>query len=117
MTSELAKRGKNGEAGLAPLDFGHAWDYAPAPEAIDHVAIAPRYELFVGGKWRAPKTGKYFDTTSPSTEQKLAEVAEAGASDVDDAVKAARAAYERVWSKMRAAERAKYVFRIARAIQ
>jgi aldehyde dehydrogenase (NAD+) len=44
-------------------------------------------------------------------------VADASADDVDDAVKAARNAYERVWSKMRGSERAKYVFRIARAIQ
>ncbi|MGH7284969.1 MAG: aldehyde dehydrogenase family protein, partial [Polyangiaceae bacterium] len=99
------------------LDFGHAWDYAPAPEATDHVKIQPKYELFIDGKWRAPKSGKYFDTISPSTEQKLAEVAEAGAADVDLAVSAARKAYENVWSKMRPAERAKYIFRISRAIQ
>ena len=99
------------------LDFGHAWDYAPAPESPDHVKIKPRYELFVNGKWKAPRSGKYFPTFSPSTEEKLSEVAEADARDVDDAVKAARHAYENVWSKMRAAERAKYIFRIARAMQ
>jgi aldehyde dehydrogenase (NAD+) len=99
------------------LDFGHAWDYAPSPEATDHVKIQPRYELFIDGKWRAPKSGKYFDTISPSTEQKLSEIAEASAADVDLAVTAARNAYENVWSKMRPAERAKYIFRISRAIQ
>jgi aldehyde dehydrogenase (NAD+) len=99
------------------LDFGRAWDYAPAPEATDHVRLASRYELFIGGKWRAPRAGKYFETVSPSTEATLAEVAEAGAEDVDDAVRAARAAYDKTWSRMRASERAKYVFRIARAIQ
>src|SRR5580704_13852230 len=83
------------------LEFGKAWEYAPAPEASDHVKIEPRYELFIGGKWRAPKSGKYFATVSPSTEEKLADVADAGADDVDDAVKAARTAYERIWSKMR----------------
>ncbi|HEY2370188.1 MAG TPA: aldehyde dehydrogenase family protein, partial [Polyangiaceae bacterium] len=61
--------------------------------------------------------GTYFATTSPSTEETLAEVAEANVQDVDDAVKAARAGYEKYWSKMRGAERAKYVFRIARALQ
>ncbi len=99
------------------LDFGRAWDYAPAPEASDHVKIARRYELFIGGTWRAPKSGKYFATYSPSTEQKLAEVADADARDVDDAVRAARHAFDKYWSKMRGAERAKYIFRISRAIQ
>src|SRR5665213_150366 len=87
----------NGEAALArepALDFGTAWGYAPAPEARDHVKIAPRYDLFIGGMWRAPKSGKYFDTISPSSEEKLSEVAEADAADVDDAVAAARKAYE-----------------------
>ena len=50
------------------LEFGKAWEYAPAPETADHVKIEPRYELFIGGKWRAPKSGKYFATISPSTE-------------------------------------------------
>jgi aldehyde dehydrogenase (NAD+) len=99
------------------LEFGKAWEYAPSPEATDHVKIEPRYELFIGGKWRAPKSGKYFATTSPSTEEKLSEIAEASADDVDAAVKAARLAYDKVWSKMRGTERAKYIFRIARAIQ
>jgi aldehyde dehydrogenase (NAD+) len=121
MSKELTKESK---ASLAKrpqaafgLDFGHAWDYAPAPEATDHIKIARRYELFIGGEWRKPKSGKYFATYSPSTEEKLAEVADADARDVDDAVKAARTAYDKYWSKMRGAERAKYVFRIARAIQ
>jgi aldehyde dehydrogenase (NAD+) len=114
----------NGESGLErvgvkdlALDFGKAWEYAPSVEATDHVKLQKRYELFVDGKWVAPKSGKYFATISPSTEETLAEVAEANAEDVDLAVSAARRAYERVWSKMRPEERAKYIFRIARAIQ
>src|SRR3984957_11372223 len=113
MSGEITKTGQT----PPPLDFGHAWDYAPAPEASDHVRIEPRHELFVGGQWRAPRSGKYFDTTSPSTEQKLAEIADADERDVDDAVQAARRAYDKYWSKMSGGERAKYVFRIARAIQ
>src|SRR5215470_11027759 len=95
----------------AALDFGRAWEYAPAPEATDHVHIDPKYGLFIGGRWVTPRSGKYFATISPSTEQVLAEVAEANAQDVDDAVKAAREAYDRYWSKMRPADRAKYIFR------
>jgi aldehyde dehydrogenase (NAD+) len=99
------------------LDFGKAWDYAPAPESPDHVKLQSRYELFIGGKWHKPQSKKYFDTISPSTEEKIAEIAEADAADVDAAVVAARRGYEKYWSKMRGAERAKYIFRIARAMQ
>jgi len=113
MGGEITKAGES----LPALDFGKAWTYDPAPEAVDHVKIAPRYELFVGGQWRAPHSAKYFETTSPSTEQKLAEIADADERDVDDAVQAARRAYDKYWSKMRGSERAKFVFRIARAIQ
>ena len=108
-----AKRSVHGPA----LNFGHKWDYAPAPESTDQVKLQPKYDLFIGGKWKAPRSGAYFASYSPSTEGKLAEVADANARDVDDAVKAARHAYDKYWSKMRGAERAKYVFRIARAIQ
>ena len=55
--------------------------------------------------------------STPLTEEKLSEVAEANAADVDKAVKAARNAYEKVWKKMPAKERAKYIFRIARMMQ
>ena len=99
------------------LDFGAAWEYAPAPETPDHVKIEPRYELFIGGKWQAPSSKKYFDTVSPSTEEKLSEVADADATDVDNAVKAARLAYEKYWSKLRPIDRGKYVYRISRALQ
>jgi aldehyde dehydrogenase (NAD+) len=99
------------------LDFGHAWDYAPAPEATDHVQIEPRYELFIDGRWQPPVKGRYFDTLSPSTEEKLAEIAEASEEDVDRAVQAARRAYGNVWSKLRPLERGKYLYRVARVIQ
>jgi aldehyde dehydrogenase (NAD+) len=109
---ERAERDKS-----AALEFGHAWDYAPAPETPDHVKIDPKYGLFIGGRWVTPRSGRFFQTISPSTEQVLSEIAEANPQDVDDAVKAAREGYEKYWSKMRPADRAKYIFRIARAIQ
>ena len=94
-----------------------SWDFSPSLESTSHVEIKKRYELFIDGKWQKPAKAKYFDTISPSTEQKLAEIAEADESDVNKAVKAARNAYEKVWKKMPAAERAKYIYRIARMIQ
>src|SRR3954469_10118155 len=115
--SDTSSLDREGRPKSAALEFGSAWDYAPAPESPDHVRIDPKYGLFIGGRWVTPRSGRFFQTISPSTEQVLAEIAEANAQDVDDAVKAARRAYDRVWSKMRAAERGKYIFRIARAIQ
>lgn len=99
------------------LDFGKKWDYAPAPESASYVKLQPRYELFINGQFVAPKSGKYFPTINPANEKVLSEVADGGDADVDRAVRAARAAYEKVWSKMKPSERAKYIFRIARQLQ
>jgi aldehyde dehydrogenase (NAD+) len=99
------------------LTFGDKWDYAPAPEESKHYVIAPRHELFIGGKFVPPHSGQYFDSINPATEEKLTEIARADAVDVDRAVQAARRAYEKVWSKMPGRERAKYLYRIARIIQ
>ncbi len=98
------------------LDFSGIWSYDPAPEDRGHAKIDARYGLFIGGRFVEPKSGRYFDTHNPATESKLAEVAEAGAEDVDAAVAAARKAFP-AWSKLPGAERGKYLFRIARLLQ
>jgi len=94
-----------------------SWDLAPAPESSDHAEIKSEYGLFINGKFVKSKSGKTFATINPANEQKLAMVADANAADVDLAVKAARNAYNKTWSKMPAPERAKYIYRIARIIQ
>ena len=99
------------------LNFGGKWDYAPAPEDSKNYVIAPRHELFINGEFVAPHSKKYFPSVNPATEQKLTEIAAGDAADVDAAVKAARRAYEKVWSKMPGRERGKYLYRIARIIQ
>jgi aldehyde dehydrogenase (NAD+) len=99
------------------LNFDGKWDYAPAPEDSKSYVIAPRHELFIGGKLVKPRLGKYFASINPATEEKLTEIGAADASDVDKAVKAARSAYNKVWSKMPGRERGKYLYRIARIIQ
>ena len=99
------------------LNFSTGWTYAPAPESAGHAKIAPRYDLFIDGNFVPPAKGEYFDTTNPATEKKLGEVALATGEDVDRAVKAARRAYDKTWSRMPAKERGKYVYRIARMIQ
>jgi aldehyde dehydrogenase (NAD+) len=93
------------------------WEYSDSPESADVVTIEDRYGLFIDGKFVSPKSKRWFPTINPATEEPLAEVAEAGVADVDDAVAAARRAYTEVWEPMDGAERAKYVFRIARMIQ
>ncbi len=98
------------------LEFGSAWEYSPAPESTGHVRLQKRYDLFIGGKFVPPRSGRYFDTANPATEQKLAEVAEAGEADVDAAVRAAEAG-ARLWSKLTPIERGKYLYRVARLIQ
>ena len=99
------------------LDFGAKWDYAPAPESRRLAKIEPRYGHFINGRFVPPAEGKYFDTTDPSTEQKLSEVALGSRKDVDKAVRAARQAFEKHWSKTPGKERAKVVYRVARLIQ
>jgi aldehyde dehydrogenase (NAD+) len=92
------------------------FEYAPAPEARETARLRPAYGIFVGGEFRAGSGGTV-PTIDPSTAKPLADVAEAGAADVDAAVSAARDAYESVWRDLPGRERAKHLFRIARAIQ
>lgn len=93
------------------------WDLAPAPESKSHAEIKKKYDHFINGKWVKPGSGEYFDTINPANEEILAQVAKGSETDVDKAVKAARKAYENVWSKMPGKERGKYIYRIARLIQ
>ncbi len=106
------------------LAFGLKWEYAPAPETT-RVQIARRYGHFIDGKWTEPRgegtkgkkeLGGYFATVNPATEITLSEVARGSAADVDAAVKAARKALTK-WARLPAAERAKFLYRIARRIQ
>lgn len=109
--TSLARRGT-----IPDLIFGDLWEYDPAPETADP-RIKDRYELFIGGKFVAPKTGKYFDSINPANEKKLSEIAIAGSDDVDAAYRSARDAYDSVWGKMSGRDRGKYLYRIARLVQ
>jgi aldehyde dehydrogenase (NAD+) len=92
------------------------FEYAPAPESRDIANLKPSYRPFIDGEF-VDGSGEQMKTINPATEEVLAEVGTASPSDVDTAVKAARKAYARTWSKMPGAERAKYLFRVARLIQ
>src|SRR5919198_4356578 len=91
------------------------WTYATAPEARDIVRVEERYGYYVGGEWLEPR--ETYTTIDPSTEEPLAEIGQATAEEVDAAVAAARDAFENGWSAVAPAERAKYLFRIARILQ
>ena len=91
------------------------WEYAPAPESRDIARLKPDYRMFLNGEF-VEGSGEPLKTINPATEEVLAEVSTASSSDVDKAVSAARKAYEKTWGKMPGAERAKYIFRIARMI-
>ncbi|HEX2601022.1 MAG TPA: aldehyde dehydrogenase family protein, partial [Gemmatimonadaceae bacterium] len=100
---------------IPQLIFGDLWEYDPAPETADP-KLKSRYDLFIGGKFVAPKSGKYFDSINPATEEVLAQIALANQADVDAAYQAAQKAFG-PWSKLPGAERGKYLYRIARLIQ
>src|SRR6201998_4737776 len=96
-------------------------EYGPAPEDTKQSllwldASKRRFGHFIADEWRAPLEGKYFETTDPSTGEKLADIAQGSAADVDAAVKAARSAL-RGWQKLSGHERAKYLYALARQVQ
>ncbi|KEO56191.1 2-hydroxymuconic semialdehyde dehydrogenase [Thioclava pacifica] len=74
------------------------------------------HKLFIDGEYRAAKSGKTFDKISPSTGKKIADVHEALAEDVNDAVEAAAAALNGPWGKMPKAERCDLLMKLADAI-
>jgi len=98
-----------------------AMEYGPAPEdpreALTWIEKhGKRFGHFIHGEWRAPAENVYFDTTDPSTGEKLASVAQGSASDVDAAVKAARAALPG-WQAQKPHARARYLYALARQVQ
>ncbi len=97
------------------LIFGDLWAFDPAPETADP-KLKARYDLFIGGKFAAPRSRRYFPTLNPANETRLAEIALAGSADVDAAFTAATRAFP-AWSRLPGAERGKYLYRIARLLQ
>jgi len=113
---EVAAQPAGGATGRT-ASAGAAWEYAPAPESREIVSISAEYGLFIDGDFGPAADGRQFPTINPATEEPLAQVALAGEADTGRAVTAARRAYERVWGSMPGAERAKYLYRIARILQ
>jgi aldehyde dehydrogenase (NAD+) len=96
-------------------------EYGPAPEDPKEAESwlerhGRRFGLFIGGAWQAPAAGAYFDTLDPSNGEKLAQVAQGGAADIDAAVGAARAASPK-WRGLTPHARARYLYALARLVQ
>ncbi len=117
LTESKAARGAKRPAGRPrpELIFGDLWEYDPAPETADP-RLQPRYDLFIGGRFVAPRAGRWFDSINPANERKLAEIPHADAADVDAAYAAATKAFA-TWGRLPGRERGKLLFRVARLLQ
>src|SRR5437763_12746870 len=75
-------------------------------------------KLFIGGRWVEAASGKTFETLNPATGEVLAKVAEGGADDIDRAVAAARASFDRgTWRDLPPSERAKVLWQVVDMIE
>jgi aldehyde dehydrogenase (NAD+) len=96
-------------------------DYGPSPED-PREALAwldkhrRRFGHFIHGAWQSPIEAKYFDTSDPSTTEKLADIAQGSLQDIDAAVKSARHALP-AWQSLTPHARARYLYALARQIQ
>jgi aldehyde dehydrogenase (NAD+) len=96
-------------------------EYGPAPEDPKESLQwldrhKRRFGHFIAGAWKSPLEGQYFETIDPSTGEKIAEVAQGNARDIDAAVKAARSALKG-WQALSPHERARYLYALARQVQ
>jgi len=106
---------------MSVVEKFRSMEYGPAPEDPKESLAwldsrQRRFGHFIGGEWRAPVEGKYFETADPSTGEKLADMAQGSAADVDAGVKAARAALAG-WQKLSCHQRAKFLYALARQVQ
>ncbi|MCB9095865.1 MAG: aldehyde dehydrogenase family protein [Halobacteriovoraceae bacterium] len=115
MAKKNKKTQKNKSKKTQPKKGFH-FEYDEALESTAVVKLKKKYGLFIGGEFKASKSGKTFKTENPATGEKLAELALADKKDVDSAVQAAKKAFK-AWSELSGKERGKYLFRIARLIQ
>ncbi|MFZ0417998.1 MAG: aldehyde dehydrogenase family protein [Candidatus Sulfotelmatobacter sp.] len=96
-------------------------EYGPAPEDPKDALLwldrhKRRFGHFIDGEWRQPVEGAFFDTTDPATGEKIAEVAQGSAADIDAAVQAARNALPQ-WQSLTPHARARHLYAMARAVQ
>jgi aldehyde dehydrogenase (NAD+) len=96
-------------------------DYGPAPEDAKEALSwldrhGRRFGHFIGGAWKQPSEGTYFDSIDPATGDKIATAAQGSAADIASAVSAARDAFPK-WQSLTGHERARFLYAMARAVQ
>jgi aldehyde dehydrogenase (NAD+) len=106
---------------MSVIEKFHTMEYGAAPEDPKQSLLwldrfNSRFGHFIQGKFQPPAEGNYFETTDPSTGEKIAEAAQGSAADVDAAVKAARAALF-AWQKLPGHQRARFLYALARQVQ
>src|SRR5215471_18333686 len=106
---------------MSVLEKYKSMEYGPAPEDPKETLVwldrhKRRFGHFIAGRWHDPFEGKYFETADPATCEKIADVAQGSAADIDAAVKAARLALP-VWQGLGGNQRARFLYAIARQIQ
>ncbi len=89
--------------------------YVPPGKPGSIVAVEPRYENFIGGKWLPPADGKYRVNLSPATATAICEVPDSTPADIETALDAAQAAATE-WGEAPAAHRAEVLNAVADAI-
>src|SRR5262245_43041129 len=73
--------------------------------------------MWIDGEWRQSRSGKTCEVMNPATDEAIAAVPDAQAEDVDDAVAAARRAFEGGWREVTAQERGRILFRLAEVVR
>jgi aldehyde dehydrogenase (NAD+) len=106
---------------MSVIEKFRTMEYGPAPEdPKESLLWLDRYQRrfghFIHGKFQPPAEGKYFETTDPSTGEKIADVAQGSFADVAAAVKASRAALPG-WQKLSGHQRARFLYALARQVQ
>lgn len=75
------------------------------------------FRLFINGQWVPGRSGQTFETVNPATEKSLATLVRGNADDVNEAIGAARTAFEGAWQKVKPRERSRLLYELARAIE
>ena len=117
--------------GLRPRRAGVHWRQpqphktmvATAPLEIPKINPSPRVQeflsatrpLLINGEWKAAASGETFAVYNPASGAEIAQVAEGGAEDINQAVAAARKVFDdpsHAWNTMTPSERGKLIWKI-----
>lgn len=89
---------------------------AEVQHLVDRPSFKDHYDNFIGGEWKAPVKGEYFDSISPIDGQSFTKVPRSGKEDIELALEAAHKAFA-TWSHTSAAERSKVLLKIAQRME